>query len=247
MINPEKILGAVELVLRFWSETLPLEVFVFVGSLVEEVVSPIPSTVILSFSGSMANALGYTVFGLAGLSFVANLGKTIGALGYYFLGDKLEDVVVHRFGRYLGISRRDVESLGRRFTGHWKDTVILFFLRLLPFVPTTPVSIACGVIRMNLRAYIFATFSGNFIKDFGYLLIGYYGLSALRELFDAALDLNHFVNLAIFIGSVCFFWILWYHRRKGYWFWQWCQGRCGNFFRKFKVKISNIKSILKSK
>lgn len=236
---------SIESFFRALSISVPLEVFVFVGSLIEELISPIPSTLIMGTAGSIANASEHVVVFLFWLSFVGNVGKIIGSIFYYVLGDKLEDVVVQKFGKYLGVTHRQVESLGKRFSGHWRDGVTLFFLRLLPFMPTTPVSLACGVIRMPMKTFAVATFAGNFVKDFFYLLIGYMGLAAVRELFHRATEIRYYVDIVIFVGFGILLFLLWYHRRRGIWLWQWCQRRCGKLFGKHKTK--NTKSQTKHK
>lgn len=225
-------ISAVESFFRALSAAVPLEVFVFVGSLIEELVSPIPSTLIMGTAGSVASASEYAVAFLFWLSLVGNVGKIIGSVFYYVLGDKLEDVVIRKFGKYLGVTHGQVEGLGRRFSGHWRDGITLFFLRLLPFMPTTPVSLACGIIRMPMKTFVIATFVGNFIKDFFYLLIGYMGLAAIRELFHRATEIRYYVDIAILFGFVILIFLLWYHRKKGIWLWQWCVAFC----RKSKLK-----------
>src|SRR3989338_549785 len=80
---------------------------------------------------------------------------------------------------YLSIRHEDIENIGARFVGHhWKDGGILFLLRLLPPFPTTPVSLAAGIIKMDLRVFLAATYAGNFFKDLLYLYAGYAGLGS---------------------------------------------------------------------
>lgn len=214
------------------SVSVPLEVFVFIGSLIEELVSPIPSTLIMGIAGSVANASEHTVVFLFWLSFVGNGGKIIGSVFYYILGDKLEEVIIHKFGKYLGVTHVQVEALGKRFSGHWRDGITLFFLRLLPFMPTTSVSLACGIIRMPMRTFALATFAGNFVKDFLYLFIGFMGLAVIRDLFHRATEIRYYVDIAIFVGLVVLLFFLWYHRRREIWLWQ----KCLVFCRKSKIK-----------
>ena len=234
------IFSSIESFLRVLSSAVPLEAFVFFGSLIEELVSPIPSTLIMGTAGSVAGASDHTVVFLLWLSLVGNTGKIIGSVFYYVLGDKLENVVVRRFGRYLGVTNEQIESLGKRFSGHWRDGVTLLVLRMLPFMPTTPVSLACGVIRMPMRTFFVATFLGNFIKDFFYLLIGYMGLVAIRDLFHRVAGIKYYVDITLLIAFVVLLFLLWYHRKKGVWLWQWLSSNV-------KYQMSNIKSILKFK
>lgn len=230
------MLAIVESWLKALSQAVPLEAFVFIGSFLEEMISPIPSTLIMGLAGSLAAADAKTLFYLVWLSLIGNAGKIIGSLFYYMLGDKAEDFAVKKIGRFFGVTHEQIEGIGRRFTGHWKDGLILFLLRLVPFFPTAPISIAAGVIKMPKRTFVIATFSGNFLKDFVYLFLGYTGIVALRSFFHTMIGLKYYVDIAIAISFAVLLFLLWYHRRRGAWFWQWCRGRCEGFFEKHKTK-----------
>ncbi len=209
-----------ELWLRHLSEVVSLPWFVLIGSFVEEVISPIPSLLVMGTAGTIAFAQGMGISYLLFLSLSGNIGKTAGAYIYYVIGDKLEDMVVPRYGKYFGVTHREIERIGKKFTGGWQDALILFLLRVLPFLPTTPVSISCGILKMRLSEYITITFVANFIKDFVYLLVGYAGLSMLHRLWR---DINHiafFFHVMITLGSIVFLFLLWNHRRKGVWLWE---------------------------
>lgn len=214
------ILTIVESWLRALSQAVPLEAFVFIGSFLEEMISPIPSTLIMGLAGSLAAADAKTLLYLVWLSLIGNVGKIIGSFFYYMLGDKMEDFAVRKIGRFFGVTHEQVEGIGKRFTGHWKDGLLLFSLRLVPFLPTAPISIACGIIKMSKRTFLVATFLGNFLKDFVYLLIGYTGIVALRNFFHAVIGLKYYADIAIAVSFVALLFLLWYHRRRGVWLWQ---------------------------
>lgn len=240
------ILAIVESWLRALSQAVPLEAFVFIGSFLEEVISPIPSTLIMGLAGSLAAADAKTLLFLVWLSVIGNAGKIIGSFFYYVLGDKMEDFAVRKIGRFFGVTHAGIESIGAKFTGHWKDGLILFSLRLVPFLPTAPISIAAGVIKMSKRTFLIATFLGNFLKDFVYLLIGYTGIVALRKFFHTVIGLKYYADITIAVSFVALLFLLWYHRKRGIWLWQWCQGRCGRVFSR-KHKTQSAKSQTKPK
>ncbi len=206
--------------LQHLSEVVSLPWFVLIGSFAEEVISPIPSLLVMGTAGTIAFARGLSVWNLLLLSFIGNIGKTLGAFIYYRIGDTLEDVVVPRFGRYFGVTHGQIEAIGKQFTGTWKDATLLFFLRLIPFFPTTSVSIACGILKMRLPEYLSITFGANFIKDFMYLLVGYAGLAAIGQLWRDIDDIKFFFHVATVIGIVAFLYLLWNHRHKGMWLWE---------------------------
>ena len=226
------ILAIVESWLRALSQAVPLEAFVFIGSFFEEMISPIPSTLIMGLAGSLAAADAKTLMFLVWLSLIGNVGKIIGSFFYYVLGDKAEDFAIRKVGRFFGVTHEQVEGVGRRFTGHWRDGLILFSLRLVPFLPTTPISIACGIIKMSRRTFLIATFLGNFLKDFVYLLIGYTGIVAVRSFFRGVIELKYYADIAVAVSVAILLFLLYYHRKRGVWLWHWCRGRCRNFFRR---------------
>lgn len=179
----ELLIARVEQFIMFISDKVPLELFVFVGALLEEVVAPIPSMLVMTTAGFLSQAQGHTVFFLFWLIFIGNLGKILGSLGWYVVGDKVEDVVVGRFGKFFGLTHEDIERVGKRFTGRvWQDGAIIFLLRAIPFFPSLAVSLACGVIKIELKTFVIASYCGNAVKDTAYIMIGYFGAQAFRML-----------------------------------------------------------------
>jgi membrane protein DedA with SNARE-associated domain len=218
-----------ELWLRHLSEVVSLPWFVLIGSFAEEMISPIPSLLVMGTAGTIAFARGLSVWHLLGLSFIGNIGKTMGAYIYYVIGDKLEDLVVPRYGKYFGVTHKQIEEIGKKFTGTWKDAALLFLLRITPFFPTTTVSVVCGILKMRLSEYLSLTFVANCIKDFMYLLVGYAGLAAIGRLWRDIDDIKFFFHVAIGIGILVLLYLLWNHRRKGIWLWErLCRWRRGH-------------------
>lgn len=218
--------SAIEQFVRMYASEVPLTWFVFAGSFFEEVVSPIPSALIMGTAGSLALVQGSTLWYLVWLALIGNVGKTLGAWLYYFVGDRLEDMLVRPVARYFGVKHEEIESIGRRFTGHhWKDGGAVFLLRALPFIPALPVSIAAGVIKMDVRVYLLATYAGNFFKDLFYLYIGYVGLAKLHTLWRKIETVKFGVDILVAIGIIAFLVFLYMHRGTGQRFLRYSDGR----------------------
>lgn len=172
-----------EVAFRELSLRVPLETFTFAGSLLEEIVSPIPGYLVMGIVGSLAFAQKVSPFEIIFLTLLGAIGKTLGASLYYFIGDTLEDLFRGTIARFFRTAPETIENFGKRFTGaHWKDGGIIFLLRVIPLTPTTPFSIACGVLKINFKVYAIATFLGNFCKDLLYILLGYYGVANISRL-----------------------------------------------------------------
>ena len=77
----------IETVLMSFVNILSLEVFVFVASIIEEVIAPIPSPTVMVVAGSVAQLQERALFFLIPLAIIGALGKVIGALFVYVLPD----------------------------------------------------------------------------------------------------------------------------------------------------------------
>ncbi len=206
----------IEQFISYFAESVPLPVFVFFGSFLEEVISPIPSALIMGTAGSFALVQGDTLPYLFFLAFFGNFGKSFGALLYYVIGDKLEDIFIKPITKYLGVKHTDIENIGKRFTGHHlRDGMALFLIRLIPPFPTTPVSIACGIIKMDVKVFFFATYLGNFFKDLVYLYIGYAGLASLHSLWRKVDHIKFIVDIGVTIAIFSLFVFLFLHQGRG--------------------------------
>ncbi len=207
-------LTVIETALKDSAAYLPLELASFLGGFVEEVIAPIPSPFVMAAVGSAAFAQSRGWIALMGMALAGSAGKTLGAWIIYFIADKLEDVIVGKFGRFFGVSHKEVEQVGKYFNGTRKDGLILFVLRALPIVPSSPVSAVSGILKINMRAYIFATFAGNFFRNLVYIYLGYSGVSAYQSLLHGFDNMESAVQIIIFLSLVGFTGWFYYKRRQ---------------------------------
>lgn len=123
---------------------------------------PIPSEVTMPLAGwFLAEAQGagawYAI--LAG-GFYGGLGCTIGSVVSYAIGYYGGRPFLDRYGKYLLITRHDLEKADRWFA-RWGDWAI-FISRLLPIVRTF-ISFPAGVVRMRFWTFALLSFVGSFI------------------------------------------------------------------------------------
>lgn len=191
----------IEFLVISYANALPLDVFSFLGSFIEEVIPPIPAALIMTTAGSLSFTQNYPWLFLFWLAIAGSLGKTLASWIFYVLGDKFEDIVVVKFGKFVGIRHKDVESLGKRFSGGWGKGVGFFLFRCVPIFPSVSVSIVCGIIRLNMRIFILATFFGTIVKNLMYLYAGYAGLQALHFLIRKIHHINFWFGTVFIIVS----------------------------------------------
>lgn len=151
---------------------------VFFISAIEEIVIPIPSSFSLLAAGffliPVGSLLGATFLEiLIKIAIPAGLGFAVGSLFPYALAYIGGEPIIHRWGKWIGVTWKDVEKINKYFSGSYKDELILTGLRTLPVVPSGLVSVACGVIRYPIKNFLLTTFLGSGIRAFFTGLLGW--------------------------------------------------------------------------
>ena len=150
---------------------------VFLGSIVEEIIAPIPSTLVImgtSFIMFKGAAISPESFFKLFINIVlpASLGVTIGSLFIYAITYFAGKPFLERWGKYLGVSWGDIEKAEERFEKSRSDEILLFLVRAFPVIPSVAISAFCGFIRFDLKKYIIITFLGTLVRAF---ILGFIG------------------------------------------------------------------------
>jgi membrane protein DedA with SNARE-associated domain len=197
------------------ANVLPLEAFAFIGSFVEEVVAPIPSPIIMITAGSVASLQGRSYLGLLPLSLLGAIGKSIGAIILYKLADKAEDIFSSKIGKFIGFSHKDIESLGKYFNKGRRDDIVLLLIRSLPVVPSAPLSLGAGVIKINFKTFVWTTFVGTIIRDASFLYFGYTGVASFNSIVSGLDVVETMVQISIFFAlGLLLGWAYWKRRKN---------------------------------
>jgi len=134
---------------------------IVVAMAIESACIPLPSEVTMPLAGWMLiQARGLSVWHTLWAGFYGGLGCTIGSVITYWLGALGGRPLIERYGRYVLISKHDMELADRWFEKYGDHTA--FFSRLLPIVRTF-ISLPAGVARMNFGKFTLLTFIGSFI------------------------------------------------------------------------------------
>lgn len=188
---------------------------VFIGVIVESVIVPIPSPLIIMGAGFLLISPELTLiqaFFPAVMQIVlpgavaSTLGAYIGyAIGYY--GGK---PLVDRWETFLGFSWKDVESLERRFQ-KGQVNLTIFFLRALPIFPLSVISAAAGLLRLPVQQFSLWTFYGAVPRC---LLLAYlgWGLGEAYQSIARGIDKAEGIVSGILILSI-FAGIIWLRAR----------------------------------
>jgi membrane protein DedA with SNARE-associated domain len=162
----------------------PLELFVVIGSVLEEIIAPIPAPLVMSLAGYIASERGHGWVYFALLALIGAFGKTLASYALYVLGDKAEDVVVNRWGKLLGLERQKLDHATALMNKGWWDKALLVFLRAVPLIPTFIVSIACGVLKVPMRTFLWTTVAGSFVRNVAMIWLGVAGTEYVQQFWE---------------------------------------------------------------
>ncbi len=181
------------------SKQLPVTYFAFIGSIIDEVLAILPSIFIPITAGSMCALQNKSLFYFFLVAFFGTLGKTLATILTYFVSDKLEDILTTGvIGKILDLDKNEIENYGKYFNNSLKkDFYIMLILRVLPFMPTLPVSFIAGTLKINLKVFISATFLGTFVRFLFYMFIGYKGSEQFGGILDIFDKINTFFEVLI--------------------------------------------------
>lgn len=133
---------------------------------IESACIPLPSEVIMPFSGYLA-ATGR--FSLNLVAIAGALGCLLGSWAGYYLGATGGRWVLERYGRYLLIAPHEIDA-AERFFQRW-GSLSVFISRLLPVVRTF-IAFPAGVARMRLLPFAVYTFAGSYLWCLGLAYAG---------------------------------------------------------------------------
>lgn len=196
----------IESFLISFANYLPLEVFSAIASFVEEIIMPIPSPAVMMITGSIAALQHRPVYSLIILALFGAIGKLFGAMIVYFFSDKIEDLLATRWGKFFGLNHSDIEKFGKRLGNGWKDYFILTILRALPIIPSSVLSVGCGILKVEYRLFLISTFIGTIVRDSIYIYAGYIGTttatSFIRQSSSIESIIQALVGILIFTGLI---------------------------------------------
>ena len=116
---------------------------------------PIPSEIIMPFSGYLVFA---EKFSFLSVVIWGTIGNLIGSMIAYFVGFYGGRPLIEKYGKYILISNHDLNLAEKWFKKYGGISVL--FSRMLPVIRTF-ISLPTGITKMPLGKFVFYTFSGS--------------------------------------------------------------------------------------
>lgn len=168
---------------------------------IESACIPLPSEIIMPFSGFLVSKGQFTLIGVA---IAGSVGSLLGSLLAYWIGFYGGRKFIEKYGKYILISKHDLNIADNFFNKYGSAAV--FFSRMLPVVRTF-ISLPAGIAKMNLSKFVVYTFIGSVPWCFALAYLGknlgdhWDTLGVYFHKFDAV------IGIAIAVG------IIWFIRR----------------------------------
>lgn len=143
---------------------------VFWAGVIEQIISPIPSILIPMSAGFLLIPQG--VFSglvlrqiLQKISLPYALGATLGSSLLYltaFFGGR---ILIEKYGKFFGLSLKQIDKFRIKFTRGFKDEVLIFLLLVLPVTPISIVAVSCGLIGITIWEFYPLMFLGTLTRS----------------------------------------------------------------------------------
>jgi len=175
---------------------------------IESACVPLPSEIIMPFSGSLVASGRFNLWLVA---LAGAFGCLVGSVAAYVAGYFGGRPFVEKYGKWVLLSERELAWADRLFRKYGSPTV--FITRLLPIIRTF-ISLPAGIARMPFGRFCFYTFVGSFPWC---LLLAYVGLK-LGERWAEIRGFMHRFDLVIaaliVVGVVAWLYLHFCHIRR---------------------------------
>ena len=165
---------------------------IFLLMVAESALIPIPSEVIMPFSGYLVSTgkLNAIFVVLAG-----SIGNLVGSLIAFFIGSRLGRNFILKYGRYVLLKKSHLELTENYFRKYGERAT--FISRLLPAVRTY-ISLPAGVANMNLKKFSTYTLGGSIIWN---TMLTYVGIKLGQEWTNIRQYSSYF-DIVVIVGVI---------------------------------------------
>jgi membrane protein DedA with SNARE-associated domain len=177
---------------------------------IESACIPLPSEIIMPFAGYLVYK---GQFNLWAVGVAGALGCVVGSWVAYYVGLYGGRPFIEKYGRFVLLSRHDLDLADRWFARYGE--AIVFASRLLPVVRTF-IAFPAGVARMNMTRFTLYTFLGSLPWCIGLAYVG----QVLGEQWDKNETLktwfhrfDFLIGAVILLGAACWVWRHFKHSR----------------------------------
>jgi membrane protein DedA with SNARE-associated domain len=186
----------IDLIVQFVTGTVSAVGYlgVFILMALESACIPIPSEIIMPFSGFLVSS---GKLSLIWVTLAGAFGNLIGAVITYAIGFYGGRPFILKYGKYFFVKEKEVHH-AERFFAKWGDWSV-FLSRNLPVIRTF-ISLPAGVAEMPFIKFAFFSFLGSIPWCFGLTYLGF----ILGNNWLLIREYGHYLDIVAGIAIICF-------------------------------------------
>jgi membrane protein DedA with SNARE-associated domain len=190
---------------------------VFLGVMIESIIIPIPSPLIIMGAGALLIHSGQPhhitfINIVCKIVLPGSIASTLGAYFSFLIPYWGGRPFVNRFQRFLGFSWDDILWMEKKLEGRVNS--MIFLLRALPIVPLSLISAAAGAIRIPVITFTVWTFLGTIPRCLLLSYLGFVTRDSYQGLAGKINTMESIVSLSIVVGMFAVIICLKFHLRK---------------------------------
>jgi membrane protein DedA with SNARE-associated domain len=175
---------------------------------IESACIPLPSEIIMPFAGYLVYRGEMTLHGAA---LAGAIGCVVGSIPAYYLGLYGGRPIIEKYGKYVLLSRRELDLADRLFQRHGQWVV--FGARLLPVVRTF-IAFPAGVSKMPMGKFIVYTFAGSYPWCLALAWVGAWAGEAWHTDPRVKAIYHRFELVIVVAGVAAVAWFVWHKVRE---------------------------------
>lgn len=194
---------------------------VFLGSVLEEIVAPIPSAIVQSGAGFLllgdqpwSGMLLLNIILIVALP--SAFGVVLGSLPIYTIAYFGGQPALKKWGKYFFLKYDKVMDVRDRILSYKSLPLVLMVPRFVLILPNVVITAGAGLLRIPLWTYLWTTFVGTFVRAIYLGLVGWSASQASDRLFSSTslpVQIGVFVIAIVVVGLVSF-WFVEYVKRR---------------------------------
>jgi len=175
---------------------------VFFFMVLESALMPIPSEIVMPFSGYLASLGKFDLIALTIVSSVANL---VGSIIAYLIGLKVGRKLVLKYGKFILLKEKYLMLTEKWFKKYGGKAI--FFSRMMPVVRTV-ISLPAGIGKMNFKKFSLYTLVGSMPWNFALTYIGFWLGKNWTMVHSYSKELDIIVVMVLIVVAVSYLWKL---------------------------------------
>jgi membrane protein DedA with SNARE-associated domain len=191
---------------------------VFIGVMIEQIIVPIPSPMIIMGAGAILIlpelSIPSAILKILWIIVIpGTLASTLGSFIGYTISYYGGKALVVRLQRFLGVDWDEIENLGKRFQGR-KEALSIFLSRAIPVFPISLVSVFAGLLRIPIKPFTLYTFLGSIFRCFILAFVGWWIGSTYEKVATRLDSAESIVSIFMLIAMFGALGYLYYKLRK---------------------------------